>query len=134
TVGVFVDGVYMGINSGVLFDSFDVEGIEVLRGPQGVLFGRNVTGGAVLLRTKSPSDSFEMSGRVAAETGPNYIADLSFSGPLIEGVLAGKLATYHNDDAGWFENKLNGARFGEARQAIRRPALRAARAARRGRR
>jgi iron complex outermembrane recepter protein len=124
TVGVFVDGVYMGINAGVLFDSFDIEGIEVLRGPQGVLFGRNVTGGAVVLRTKSPGDSFEMSGRVAAETGPNYIADLSFSGPLIEGVLAGKLAAYHNDDAGWFENKLNGARFGESRQTIVRPALR----------
>ena len=124
TVGVFVDGIYMGINSGVLFDSFDIEGIEVLRGPQGVLFGRNVTGGAVLLRTKSPSDSFEMSGRVAAETGPNYIADLSLSGPLIEGVLSGKLAAYHNDDAGWLENKLNGSRFGEARQTIVRPALR----------
>jgi iron complex outermembrane receptor protein len=124
TVGVFVDGVYMGINSGVLFDSFDIEGIEVLRGPQGVLFGRNVTGGAVLLRTKSPGDSFELSGRVAAETGPNYIADLSLSGPLIEGALSGKLAVYHNDDAGWFENKLNGANFGEARQTIVRPALR----------
>jgi iron complex outermembrane recepter protein len=124
TVGVFVDGVYMGINSGVLFDSFDIEGIEVLRGPQGVLFGRNVTGGAVLLRTKLPGDSFEVSGRVATETGPNYIADLALSGPLIEGVLAGKLAAYHNDDAGWFENKFNGARFGEARQTIIRPALR----------
>jgi iron complex outermembrane recepter protein len=124
TVGVFVDGVYMGINSGVLFDSFDIEGIEVLRGPQGVLFGRNVTGGAVLLRTKSPGDSFEVSGRVAAETGPNYIADLAFSGPLIEGMLSGKLAVYHNDDAGWFENELDSARFGEARQTIVRPALR----------
>ena len=124
TVGVFVDGVYMGINSGVLFDSFDVEGIEVLRGPQGVLFGRNVTGGAVLLRTKAPGDTFEMSGRVAAETGPNYIADLSVSGPMIEGVLSGKLAAYHNDDAGWFENDLNGERFGESRQTIVRPALR----------
>jgi iron complex outermembrane receptor protein len=124
TVGVFVDGVYMGINAGVLFDSFDVEGIEVLRGPQGVLFGRNVTGGAVLLRTKAPGDSFEMSGRLAAETGPNYIADLSVSGPLVEGVLFGKLAAYHNDDAGWLTNKVDGARFGEARQTIVRPALR----------
>jgi iron complex outermembrane receptor protein len=124
TVGVFVDGVYMGINAGVLFDSFDVEGIEVLRGPQGVLFGRNVTGGAVLLRTKTPGDTFEMNGRVAAETGPNYIADLSISGPIIEGVLSAKLAAYHNDDAGWLENELDGSRFGEARQTIVRPALR----------
>ena len=119
TVGVFVDGVYMGINAGVLFDSFDVEGIEVLRGPQGVLFGRNVTGGAVLLRTKAPGETFEMSGRAGRrETGPNYIADLSISGPIVEGVLSGKLAAYYNDDAGWLTNKFNDSRFGEARQTI----------------
>ena len=100
------------------------EGIEVLRGPQGVLFGRNVTGGAVLLRTKSPGDTFEMSGRVAGETGPNYIADVSISGPLLEGVLAGKLAVYHNDDAGSFTNRFDGSGFGESRQTIVRPALR----------
>src|SRR5882672_10663897 len=79
TVGIFVDGVYMGINAGVLFDNFDLDGIEILRGPQGVLFGRNVTGGAVLLRTKAPSDTFEMTGHVGGETGPNYIADGSIS-------------------------------------------------------
>jgi iron complex outermembrane receptor protein len=124
TVGVFVDGVYMGINSGVLFDSFDVDSIEILRGPQGVLFGRNVTGGAVLLRTKAPGETFEMNGRVAGETGPNYIADLSLSGPIVEGVLSGKLAVYHNDDAGSLTNKFDNSRFGEARQTIVRPALR----------
>ena len=57
TVGVFVDGVYMGQISIVLFDTFDVESIEVLRGPQGTLFGRNVTGGAVLINTKNRETS-----------------------------------------------------------------------------
>jgi len=124
TVGVFVDGVYMGINAGVLFDSFDIEGIEVLRGPQGVLFGRNVTGGAVLLRTRAPSDTLKMEGHVGLESGPNYIADASISGPLIKGVLSGKLAVYHDHDEGWFTNRLNGDPFGAMQETIVRPALR----------
>ena len=65
TVGVFVDGMYLGINAGVIMDTFDLEGIEVLRGPQGILFGRNVTGGAVLVRTKKPTDEFE--GKIKVE-------------------------------------------------------------------
>ena len=124
TVGVFVDGVYMGINAGVLFDNFDLDGIEILRGPQGVLFGRNVTGGAVLLRTKAPGDSFEMTGRIGGEVGPNYLADASVSGPIIKGTLSGKLALYHDDDSGWLTNELNNRSFGEEKQTIVRPVLR----------
>ena len=60
-VGVFVNGVYMGVNSGIVFDMFDLASVEVLRGPQGTLFGRNVTGGAVLLNNKKPGDELEAS-------------------------------------------------------------------------
>ena len=69
TVGVFVDGVYMGLNNGILFDTFDLQSIEVLRGPQGILFGRNVTGGAVLLNTKKPGQEFEAKVRAAVDGG-----------------------------------------------------------------
>ena len=61
TVGVFIDGIYLGTTFGVVLDTFDLESIEVLRGPQGLLFGRNVTGGAVLLRTRRPSGEFRFS-------------------------------------------------------------------------
>jgi len=54
-VGVFQDGVYWGSNYGALTELFDVEGVEILRGPQGTLFGRNVTGGAVSLRSHAPA-------------------------------------------------------------------------------
>ena len=70
TVGVFVDGIYMGISAGVINDFFDMEGVEILRGPQGLLFGRNVTGGAVLLRTRKPTDEFEMTLRGISSKAP----------------------------------------------------------------
>lgn len=124
TVGVFVDGVYMGINAGVLFDNFDLEGIEVLRGPQGVLFGRNVTGGAVVIRTKAPSDVFGVTARFAGERGPNFITDATITGPLIKGVLDGKLAVYRDEDRGLLTNQFDGRRFGKNAETIVRPALR----------
>ncbi|HYD73090.1 MAG TPA: TonB-dependent receptor plug domain-containing protein, partial [Candidatus Binatia bacterium] len=123
-VGVFVDGVYMGINSGVLADNFDVEAVEVLRGPQGTLYGRNVTGGAVIVRTADPADDLEINGRVAVETGPQYIGDFSISGPLVQDVLSAKFATYYTRDEGWFENDFDGSQFGEGEMQIYRGALR----------
>ncbi len=123
-VGVFVDGVYMGIPAGLVFDNFDMAGIEVLRGPQGVLFGRNVTGGAVLVRTTAPSDIFEFRGRVGAESGMRYYGDAMVTGPISES-FSGKLAVYYSDDEGWFDNdNFDGASVGESRQTIIRPALR----------
>ena len=68
-VGIYVDGVYLARTVGALLDVLDVESIEVLRGPQGTLFGRNTIGGAISVTTKKPSDQwggFGGSGRSAA--------------------------------------------------------------------
>lgn len=123
TVGVFVDGIYLGINSGVVFDIFDLEAIEVLRGPQGLLFGRNVTGGAVLLRTKRPSEELEVSAKVAVETGLNTYLMGSVSGPIVEDAVAAKIAVYYNNDDGWFRNQFNDESFGKAETFVVRPAV-----------
>ncbi|MCK9506214.1 MAG: TonB-dependent receptor [Porticoccaceae bacterium] len=122
-VGLFVDGVYQGINAGQIFDNFDLEAVEVLRGPQGILFGRNVTGGAVLLRTKRPSQDLEVNARIAAETGLRTVTDGSVSGALVDGLLAGKIAAYYTHDDGWFTNDLDGSEFGEDEQFIIRPSF-----------
>ncbi len=121
TVGIFVDGVYMGVPAGMLFDVFDLERIEVLRGPQGTLFGRNVTGGAILMTTKKPSKKFEATVRAAVDMGDqgglNKYLMGTVSGPLTE-TFAAKLTAYLNKDDGWFENKFTGDDFGETDQKM----------------
>ena len=128
TVGVFVDGMYMGITSGVLLDIFDLESIEVLRGPQGLLFGRNVTGGAVVINTKDPGEEFAFSAKTVVDdrlgdgTGPNYYAMASVTGPVVEN-LAAKLSMYMNIDEGWHENLFDGRDFGKTENYIARPSV-----------
>ncbi len=124
TVGLFIDGVYLGNNVGVIFDMFDVESVEVLRGPQGILFGRNVTGGAILLNTKKPGDEFEATARVAVDGGGDgglnrYLMG-SIGGPVSDS-FAIKLSAYYNDDDGWFKNQFDGSDFGAITQTMIRP-------------
>lgn len=107
-VGVFIDGVYQGINAGVVFDAFDLKAVEVLRGPQGVLFGRNVTGGAVLVNSTDPSDTLRYDFKASATsglrgTGGSYTVSGVVRGPLIEDLLSAKIGVYYNSDDGWFK-------------------------------
>jgi iron complex outermembrane receptor protein len=126
TVGVFLDGVYLGNNVGTIFDMFDVESVTVLRGPQGILFGRNVTGGAILINTKKPGDEFETSIRAAVDGGgdggQNRYLMASIGGPVSD-TLGIKLSAYYNDDDGWFENQFDGSDFGAVQQTMVRPVL-----------
>lgn len=124
TVGVFIDGMYLGMSHGALYDMFDVEGLEVLRGPQGVLFGRNVTGGAVTMRTTRPSHDFTLRAKASVTDDNDQVYGLVTTGSLIPDVLAGKLAVYARDDEGYFEDVATGNdNFGEAETYIIRPAI-----------
>ncbi|MBL4672883.1 MAG: TonB-dependent receptor [Arenicella sp.] len=125
TVGTFIDGVYLGTNAGTVFDVFDLESIEVLRGPQGTLFGRNVTGGAVLLNTKLPGDEFEGKAKFSYEGGgedPDIYAMATFGGPVTD-TLGLKLSVYTNQDDGYFKNLNTGEAFGEQDTLSLRPSL-----------
>ncbi len=125
TVGVFVDGIYMGLNTGILLDLHDIASIEVLRGPQGTLFGRNVTGGAILIHSKVPSDMPELTLRFALEGGgekPNTYNISSLSGRMTKN-LAGKISLYNNEDRGWFRNLHTNSAHGKRNSDMQRGTL-----------
>jgi len=129
-VGVFVDGMYLGTNSGVVFDAFDLKSVEVLRGPQGVLFGRNVTGGAVLINTSDPSDTLRYDFKASVTsglrgTGGNYTVSGVVRGPLVQDVLSAKIGVYYNKDDGWFKRTLGTSKltFGKSETLVLRTGL-----------
>jgi iron complex outermembrane recepter protein len=80
---VYADGVYLARPAMVLADFLDLERVEILRGPQGTLYGRNAVGGAVNLISKSPSNAFETSADITAGDYGNVRAQARVSGPLI---------------------------------------------------
>ena len=81
-VAVVVDGVLMTNPAQFNQELFDIQQIEVLKGPQGALYGRNAIGGAVNIVTKPASDQFEARLRVGADSGPGYEAQGAISGPI----------------------------------------------------
>ena len=69
SVGVYVDEVYMSSGAYLSFNLFDIERVEVLKGPQGTLYGRNTSGGAINFHTAKPTEEFEAYMRLTTVTG-----------------------------------------------------------------
>lgn len=123
TVGIFQNGVFWGSNYGALLDTFDVELIEILRGPQGTLFGRNVTGGAVLVRTKRPDGSYDFEAEAAVGSYGRF--DMSAAGqfPIVEGMLSGRLVGLYRSYDGYYTNLVTGDDYGASTTELVRGSL-----------
>jgi len=107
-VAIYVDGVYLGSPLGQMAQFFDLERIEVLRGPQGTLYGRNTTGGAINVVSRRPTQS--LTADLSAEYGRfNAVAlEGGVGGPLVKDVLAFRIAGAGNWDDGYTRNRLTG--------------------------
>jgi len=106
-VGIFVDGIYQPNTSYLNNPMTDVERVEVLRGPQGTLYGKNTLGGAINVITRAPSNEFE--GKVMgsyAGSDNRWTAGASISGPIIKDRLQARLAYGHQQQDGFIRNTL----------------------------
>lgn len=113
SVGVFIDGVYYPRSGSVVGNLIDLETIEVLRGPQGTLFGRNTPVGALNIRTKDASkNEFESSFQAGFGSQSSYNIGGSISGPLSDSV-AFRISGKYSDRDGYGTNLLTGENFGE---------------------
>lgn len=108
TVAVIVDGVQLGSAEEFNQELFDVKQIEVLKGPQGALYGRNAIGGAIVITSKDPSNELEASATVGYGNANSIKAIGTLSVPVIEDKVFVRVSGYHRENDGYFLNSLTG--------------------------
>jgi len=109
-VGVYIDGVYQGTPYGNQFMFIDVDQAEVLRGPQGTLYGRNATGGAIVINTVTPGRDTIVRADIGAGELNSYEGSALVSGPLTD-TLSGKIAIGRTSRDGWATNPILGTKL-----------------------
>jgi iron complex outermembrane recepter protein len=112
-VGLYVDDVYYSRAASSTFDFLDVERIEVLRGPQGTLYGKNTTAGAINITTRKPTFEPEASAEITAGNIGFYQAKAAISGPLLGDSLAGRFAVSTTNRKGTIFNTASRNRINE---------------------
>lgn len=121
-VGVYVDGVYMGQAQALDQSLFDIEQVEMLRGPQGHLFGRNNVAGAVNIITRAPSETFESTFRAVAGNHNTREGYVDVSGPMTDKLL-GKFSIGYEARDGFSTNLFNNQKLDDLKRASTRGQL-----------
>lgn len=109
-IALYVDEVYKGLSTFTSLQIFDIERAEVLRGPQGTLFGKNATGGAVSFHTQRPDLQDGFTGYLSAGVGDydRRAASGAVNIPMVSNVLAGRVAFTYAKDDGFVKNRTPG--------------------------
>ncbi len=107
-VGLIVDGVFFTHPGFSWLDFVDLDHIELARGPQGTLLGKNTTLGALIVTTKAPSYTPEATTSATASSHDHYQLRANLSGPIVADKIAGRLTVYGDTGGGWIHNKADG--------------------------
>jgi len=112
-VGFYVDGVYIEKGIGATTSFVDVERVEVLKGPQGTLYGRNTTGGAVNIITRAPSADPEFQAALEVGDHAKVRGDVAIGGPIVGTTLLGRLSVAYSRHDGYVKNETGPDLFDE---------------------
>jgi outer membrane receptor protein involved in Fe transport len=118
TVAMVVDGVLQTTGLGFSEELYDIEQVEVLKGPQGALYGRNASGGAINVTTRQPTNQFEAFARAGFGNGENMAFTGSLSGALVRDTLMGRAAVSIKDAEGWRTNITTGPQGRRVQRSI----------------
>ena len=108
-VAVYLDGVYLGRSYSDVFDLLDVQRIEVLKGPQGTLYGRNATGGAINIITRTPANDLEAMAETRFGNLGERLARALLGGPLVPDKAAVQLSFSNHHVDGYAVNRFDGS-------------------------
>lgn len=105
-VGIYVDGVYVSRADGAVLDNVDIQSVQVLRGPQGTLFGKNTTGGAILYTTNKPND--EYGGHAEVRVGNYNMLDskVTVNVPLMGDILMSRFSLFQVKADGYVQSVI----------------------------
>jgi iron complex outermembrane receptor protein len=109
-VGIYIDNVYVGRPDGALLDVNDIQSVQVLRGPQGTLFGKNTTGGALVFMTNRPEEEFEGSVELRVGNYGRFDSSTMLNVPITDTLLTRLSVTTVNRD-GYIDNHYDGDEY-----------------------